>query len=158
VTDGGGLSLMQADESDADILLRYDGRTLVLLNKSDRYIDVSDLTFVRLDINGSDGISFRAREWDSESVFALRVGDCLQVWTMDFRNLEGNDPPADICNFRQGIRQTSRPFWTTTQDKKYFEVRLMDKLLARCPVLGRVTEIKPENETIDECLIDLPGN
>jgi serine/threonine protein kinase len=147
--------IIQASETDADLALRYDGRTLVVYNRSERRLNVSDLEYVRLNADGSDSITYRSREWAVEGIFELSPGNCLQVWTMSFVRLEEDDPPADICQSRQGIRQTVRPFWVTTQDHVYFEVREFDNLLARCAVIPRENNLRPENPEKTTCFVDL---
>lgn len=124
-----------------DVLLSYDGRTLVLQNVASTFIDVSDLRFVPINEDGSQGRSFAANEWDVSDVNRLRSEDCLMVWTLTFAEL----PVPDFCEFRQGMFSTSRSFWIETRTRESFEVRMGSAVLATCPVVAR-----DDNASIDD--------
>lgn len=136
-----------ADEP--QILLRYDGRSLVLYNRSPaQRINISGLLFEGVQPNGST-MTFLADEWQSDDVTSLRARDCFQLFTIRYRTLPADEFPADICNFRQGFFSTVDSFWVASQPNMTFEVKQNDQILAVCP-----TAI---SETTDEvrCLVDL---
>ncbi len=138
----------QGEEAE-EILLRYTGQTLILFNRSSRRVNISGLSFVRL----SDNATFRASEWNTSdnNLNSMRSEMCYQAFTTMFFDWNLSDPPADICLFRQGLRQTVRSFWTSRnlQPDAMFEVRLDGETLAVCPV----TEWNTEDETY--CLVDM---
>ncbi|MDQ7026292.1 MAG: protein kinase [Anaerolineae bacterium] len=142
------------------VILRYDGRSLIIANRDIENINVSDLIFVRFEPD-EDGelqqnltyIVDNARAFNSE-VNNLRPGRCLQILdSTKFRGLppeEDNFIAADLC--------TSTPFWTTTvttfwisEDRRsYFEVRL-----GTVDVLGHCVINVPDTRREIRCAIDL---
>lgn len=138
------------DEDDPQVLLRYDGRTLVLYNRSNppATIDLTGVSFTRISSTGTE-MTYRANEWDAADLWGVAAGECLQVWTVRFLELPMTDFPADICDARPAFRQTVRPFWTSSRDGFIFEVRRGEDVLATCPVA--------ETESEDElrCLVEL---
>lgn len=137
----------EADEP--QVLLRYDGRSLVLYNRApSQRINISTLTFVRIRANGST-MTFAADEWGSEDLFALRAEDCFQLFTVRYRSLPADEFPAEICNFRQGFFSTVNSFWTAPQADATFEVRRDGDVLATCPAV--LTESTEEVR----CLVEL---
>ena len=141
--------LTQAEDSPEEILLRYDGRTLLLFNRSTRRLDITGLSFVRQ----SDNVTFRAREWSTSTniLTSMRSEMCYQVLTTLYLDWDPEDPPRDICQFTQGFRQTSRSFWTleAMTEGALFEVRDNGVMLGTCPV----TEFESTDEVY--CLIDI---
>lgn len=145
------------DETDAQVLLRYDGRTLVLFNREQASnIDVSQLRFVKfvVDENGEavEDASFRASDWDTNNIASLPPQDCLQVWVFSINNLPAGEPPSDMCDSRLRFRSTVDEFWIAeTQTEAYFEVRrgAVD-VLTTCPAAlsGSFGE--------QRCLVTLP--
>jgi len=130
-----------------NISLRYDGRTLVLQNIDGPNVNVSDLDFVAINGNGSDGVRFSSDEWNVNDLNALRTDDCMMVWTVAFVEL----PSPDFCAFRQGIRQTPRSFWIASGTRTGFEVRADGEVLASCDVVPRENEFDVENPFAAEC-------
>ncbi len=124
-----------ASADDAEVLLRYDGRALVLYNRlPERWINVSDMVFSRTDASGSS-VTYRAREWSTDDLYALRPTDCLMVWTMAYSMLPLNEFPSDICLTRQAFRQTAHPFWVSSQPDATFDVRVRGQTVATCPAV-----------------------
>jgi serine/threonine protein kinase len=124
-----------------NMVLRYDGRSIILQNIGARSVfNVSDLRFILFEPDGNGNFTqtrlvFDATEWGS---FPDGLGRqrCLQLWTTDYSNLPMDEPPADSCESRLYFRQTVRPFWVSEQyrDGAYFEVRLgRVDVLATCP-------------------------
>jgi len=144
------------DEADAQVLLRYDGRTLVLFNRSQNApVNVSQLRFVKFVIN-EDGdavedTTFRASEWDTD-VSSLSPQYCLQVWVFSINNLPAGEAPSDICESRLRFRSTVDEFWIAAAGTEaYFEVRRGPvDVLTTCPVAvdGSFAE--------QRCLVDVP--
>jgi hypothetical protein len=144
--------LSAADSTEAQVLLRYDGRSLVLYNRSpSATIDVSGLSFVRISASGST-TTFRASEWGVDTASDIQAEDCLQVWTVSFSNLQATDFPAEICRFRQAFRQTSRAFWTSSNPDVIFEVRRGSVVLATCPT------VRSDNLDETRCLAEIRNN
>ena len=130
-----------------EVRLSYDGRTLVLQNIASRRINVSQLRFVPINENGSEGRSFTASEWDVSDINRLRSEDCLMVWTLTFVEL----PSPDFCNFRQGMFSTSRSFWLASGSRETFEVRLGDTVLATCAIVPRNDEFDISDPFAETC-------
>jgi len=139
----------------AEIRLIYDGRTLVLLNQSERRLDLDGIDFVRLTSDDADSIVYAVEEWNTRAIYSLRPGNCLQVWTTSFVQLEDDEPPATACGSRVRFRQTIHSFWVTTGDHPAFEVRRDGAVLATCEVIERVYTIDHEGLPRMECLVSL---
>jgi len=161
-----GFAMTDAD--DAEVLLRYDGRTLVLYNRAESdIVEVRNLRFLlfepQIQPSASSGTSaeeieivqtksYRASEW-GELWRGLQPESCLQVWTLRYVTLPGDEPPADMCNSRMYYRQTARPFWISSASDSgaYFEVRLgRVDVVATCPV------VQPDTFSEVRCAVDLP--
>ncbi|RMG84675.1 MAG: serine/threonine protein kinase [Chloroflexi bacterium] len=142
---------------DAQVLLLYDGRTLVLINRDpENNVNISPLYFVQ-DRENEDGqveeIVFDVNQgiWTS-SGFDLRAVPplaCYQTWTLLHRNLPRTDPPADVCRSRRGTGQTSRDFWLNEDTSVTFRVMRGSDVLAVCPTQ------RPESFTIRSCAVDV---
>ncbi len=149
------------DESDtAQVMLRYDGRMVIIGNRDTQTIDISDLFFVLFEPD-DEGVMRRTRstynidnspfEDEARNLNATR---CLQI-------LDGNQfrsPPSDLpltenlCSrFTRPFWSTSlRPFWTSESEDAYFEVRLGQvDVLTRCPANRPFTRIE------QRCVVNL---
>jgi hypothetical protein len=125
------------------VLLRYDGRTLVLFNRAEEdELNILNLSFVQETEEGD--IVFRADEWEfgTGDLRAMRPHDCYQVWTLDWINLPLNKFPSEICVNRQGIFQTSRSFWIGAELGLTFEVRRGSQVLAVCQTAEEDIEVE----------------
>jgi hypothetical protein len=147
-----------AGADDPEVLLRYDGRTLVLYNQSPSSIDISDLSFVRTTSAGTE-VRFDADEWTTGSLFSVRSRSCYQVWTTSFVSIPMDEFPAEICVPRIGFWQTSRAFWVSrsTDADQMFEVRRGSDVLATCPVSPRFEPVQDNVEALTEyrCYVEL---
>jgi len=124
------------------VLLRYDGRTLVLFNRSQENINIRNLVFVQQTEEGE--VEFEVTEWGERGTGNLRVmrpGECYQAWSISWVDLPASEPPADICVVRQGFIQTPRAFWIGLPDAT-FEVRRGAHVLAVCPTAEEDIEIE----------------
>jgi serine/threonine protein kinase len=135
---------IEAAVGEPEVLLRYDGRSLVIYNRApSARIDISELSFVRETADGA-AIEFRAYQWGSgnDNLYALRSGDCFQVWSPDHVSFDSDEFPADICRYRQGFLQIDETFWLGSSAEAVFEVRRGDTTLATCPAAqsGDLTE------------------
>jgi hypothetical protein len=119
-------------EGAAQVLLRYDGRTLVLFNRSNTSVDIRSLSFVQVSAAG-DGATFQTSDW-AGNLQSLRAGGCYQVWTTDIAGLPADEPPATECKSRAGFRSTRNVFWISNDGTVKFEVRRGSDVLAVCPV------------------------
>lgn len=138
---------------DAQIELLYDGRTLILRNRSDVNTNVADLLFMRVDAAGST-YDFAAAEWGNNTALtSLRGGDCFQVWTNAFARLA----EPDECNFRQGFANRSAPswFWRSDEPDAVFTVSRDDELLAECPAAPTDLDASAEDSEWLRCLVDI---
>ncbi|MCA9892986.1 MAG: serine/threonine protein kinase [Anaerolineae bacterium] len=148
----------------AEIMLRYDGRTFVVYNRTAEFnFAVRNLRFVLYEpdpfYDDADEapiiqtINFAVEELGSLAG-GLRPGNCLQVWTLQFVSLPGDEPPADMCATRTYFRQIAEPFWISEHSNRaYLEVRLgRVDVLTTCPVMI------PDTFTEVRCLVDLPGS
>ncbi len=122
------------------MLLRYDGRTLVLFNRSSARIFPQDLNFVLFEPASNNPDNFRrsevfeARDWGNLSR-GIRSERCLQVWALRYAFLPLNEPPADICVSRAFYLQSANSFWFSDayDEGAYFEVRLGPDVITSCP-------------------------
>lgn len=121
------------DEPDRNnpLLLTYTPDTVILINRSERSIDVRGLTFIQTRDDGN-------RTFDSNSWFnvnfngGLGSGDCVQLWTDNIASL----PIPENCESRYAWRQVTqiRWFWISEDPDTTFEVRRGDDVLAVCTV------------------------
>ena len=133
-----------SEPTEPQVLLRYDGRTLVLYNRSeDESINIRNLSFVQETEEGD--IVFWATEWDAGGtgdLRALRPHECYQVRTMAWLRFSVDVFPADICMIRQGTFQTSRSFWVSQALGPVFQVRRGSQVLAQCPTAEEGIEVE----------------
>lgn len=138
-----------AEADDAQVLLIYDGRTLVLFNRdAENFVNIQGLTFVQ-EREDDSSLIFQSSEWRTGELFALRSNRCYQVWSVNYRRLPADEPPADICSVREGFNQTSRAFWVSDDPAATFEIRRSGAVLATCPVA-----IADETEIL-RCAVDI---
>jgi len=123
------------DPAEQQVILRYDGNSFVLLNRSYVDVDVSGLRFVQTNADG-DELVFETRLWagGSRPTSDLPGGDCFEVLKDTQVGVVG-DPP-DYCGRRHAWARVSfvRWFWLSSDADATFEVRRGDALLATCPV------------------------
>ncbi|MBC7814850.1 MAG: serine/threonine protein kinase [Burkholderiales bacterium] len=133
-------NLSTDDASDGEVLLVYDPRTLVLLNRSDETIDVSGLYFIQQKADGTQA-DFRSNRWinNEQPPTALPAHDCFQIWTAEFRLLG----TPNYCDTRHFWLQVSFPrwFWISDVDEATFEVRRGTDVLAVCEVRAGECEV-----------------
>ncbi len=129
--------------------LRYDSRTLVLLNASDDPASIHALSFRLYENDALPTYSFSSNEWNMGGE-ALLPGRCTQVWDHAYRSLSLAQSPSDVCQTRTRYWRTFRTFWVSRQASAYFEVRRNGQLLAHCPVA------MPADEAATVCRFDLP--
>jgi serine/threonine protein kinase len=118
------------------ILLRYDARSLVLLNRSKSNVDVSAWSFVQT-LRSGTRLTFEARRWDngaSRPTTALPPGNCFMVWTNTGNEVETPDDCTKRSSW-QAVGQT-RWFWVSTDASAAFEVRKGNTVLATCSILA----------------------
>ena len=161
--------LVLSENDNRELLLRYDGRSLVLFNRSEADVPVANLRFILFEPQVIEetpeddaptaaapvflaGNSFTANEWGNVRS-GLGSSECLQVWTLDFLSLPPDEAPADMCSLRRFFRSTARPFWISDVSEAYFEVRRGPvDVLAVCPVNvpGTFAELR--------CVLSVNGN
>jgi len=131
--------VLEEGESEA-LVLRYDGRTMVLINLSSETQPVDLLQFTLFVPNeAGDGFVatnqfFRATEWGNVSNGLGGGGRCLQLWTTNYSNLPSTEEIAEACSSRSFFRQTTRPFWISESPGAYFEVKRGARdVIATCP-------------------------
>lgn len=131
VNDGPGSIRAETDE-EAELLMRYDGRTFMVYNRlPNNAIDISGLSFVQN--MGTDAeLRFYASAWTAGDTTAVRPADCYQIWKPDYTTLAREDYPTDVCNWRQGFGPTQAIFWLSTEAGTTFQVFQGEQLLATC--------------------------
>jgi serine/threonine protein kinase len=118
------------------VVLRYDARSLVLLNRSTVSVDVSAWSFVQT-LRSGTRLTFEAKRWDngaSRPTTALPPGNCFMVWTNTGNEVATPDDCAKRSSW-QAVGQT-RWFWVSTDASATFEVRKGDAVLATCSILA----------------------
>jgi serine/threonine protein kinase len=136
--------------AEPEILLRYDGRSLIVYNRlPEGDINIRNLIFVQDSDEGE--ITFDAEEWQNSpsNLRALPSHRCYQVWSFNYTTLPASEFPADICLTRQGFFRTSRPFWIGAELDSTFKVMRGSQTLAECPTAEDDIEVELR------CLVDL---
>jgi hypothetical protein len=152
-------SLFIEDENDTEqLLLRYDGRSLVIANR-DRAnrIDLSDLVFILFEPD-EDGNFVESTRFDLGSAsFAEEASDmiperCLQILdNTQFSALPTDNTLADtICGGRPFWLASSRTFWMSSNPNAYIEVRI-----SPVDMIGRCETQRPQTRVEKLCALDL---
>jgi len=147
-----------AEEGDDPLLLRYDGRSIILTNRLQfTTINVEDLVFTKFVEDDEGNLVEGERFTLSVSLFQgapsrLRHRSCLQIWNGNqfSRPSTNNDLMDDICDASPFWRTENDIFWADTQSDRYFEVTYFGELLVTCPTarLGSPLE--------ERCVLSLP--
>ncbi len=130
-----------------EVILRYDGDTVVLMNQSEERLTLRNVSFVRTNALDRE-IIFEASEWEGGNVRLSNIqpGDCLQVWTTNISFLS----VEDYCNSRLRWLQVPRTewFWISSDVDANFEVRRNDdEVLAVCAIDEGVCEFSVSEAT-----------
>lgn len=142
-TPTGTPAVVAAPSDESLLLLRYDGRSIVLMNRSiDAEININNLVLT------GGGQSFEVRSFPNFQT-SMPPEFCYQLWTLDFRSLPADEFPAEFCASRRGFAQTGRIFWVSEEPDAVFEVRRSGRVLGTCPA---VREIDRED---NRCVIDI---
>lgn len=143
--------IVAAVTDDPEVLLRYDGRSVVLFNRTldQHQINISELIFIKA-AGDEENTVFRASQWTASPIRALRGRDCLQIWTLNYTLLPPTEFPAEICNNVQGFFASRNTFWIDSQEGATFEVQMRGDTLAVCPAVAR------ESSEEFRCLVNLP--
>jgi hypothetical protein len=129
------------DENDDQIVLIYDGRSLVLYNRDlTRNVQFTNLDFYLYEPNEQGDLvetqKFRAISWTFDTN-GLPPERCVQVWDSSLGILAPDAPPANLCRVRLYYSTVPTPFWASEAYNRgsYFEVRFGPRdILATCPV------------------------
>jgi hypothetical protein len=131
------------DEADTrQVLLRYDGRMIVLGNRDPaNRVDLDDLVFVLVEPDEEGDLQETVIYVLAEENFANRLffapdGRCFQILDgVLFGGLPANNNLADeFCQSTPFWVTTSPPFWVSSAEEAYFEVRLGPvDVIQRCP-------------------------
>jgi serine/threonine protein kinase len=146
------------DKGDPQLLLRYDGRMIVLANRDPlNVLDVSDLIFVLFapDENGAlveserFDVSSQSFAQDARNMIPER---CFQLLDNTQYNSLPDDNPLVVqsCGARPFWLATSSVFWVSEDQKSYFEVRL-----GPVDVLGVCPANRPLTRSELRCAVDL---
>ncbi|MBC8170410.1 MAG: serine/threonine protein kinase [Anaerolineae bacterium] len=125
---------LEALPGEGQVLLRYDGESLVIYNRDPAArINISDLDFI-LNAGGDDPLIFNSNRWGiaDDNLYVMRPEHCFQVWSPEVVTLTAREFPADICAFRQAFLQINETFWLAAVPGTIFEVQRDDVLLATC--------------------------
>ncbi len=139
------------------VILVYDGDAFALINRSDRPVDVSGLTFARTDATGRR-LSFSSDQWSggSQPPSALPPGDCFQIWRSGLASTADLQPLS--CARRHAWSEVGplRWFWFGGDADAVFEVRRDDDLLATCPLGAGTCELPLASEAAPVPVTPLP--
>jgi hypothetical protein len=153
-----------AADDTAQILLRYDGRMMVISNRSNTdTFDISDLEFELFEpdedtnstggLSGSDEFTIDDNRSLANPSTRFNPERCLQILDSNqFRSPPAFNPLADdICGGTPFWVTTTDSFWTSNaMDEAYFEVRLGPvDVLTRCPVNV------PQTRSEQRCVVNL---
>ncbi|MEO1164645.1 MAG: protein kinase [Chloroflexota bacterium] len=152
------LFFINTDQDTRQLLLRYDGRTLLLTNRDPiERIDLSNLQFVLFERDdtgafaeaGRFRMSGSALEEPSETMTPDR---CMQV--LDARIYSAlpapNDLADELCLARPFWVSTGSTFWLSDTEDAYFEVRI-----SSVDVVGRCPAQTPETVLELRCAVDI---
>jgi len=149
--------LAMADEFDSPVVLNYDGRALVLYNRSLgslRDDDLRDLEFWLFEPDEEGIIQqtqiYRGRDWAMAPL--LSTNNCLLVYINRLSSFESEESPANICRTVTAFRSTRSIFWLSADwdQGAYFEVRRGPvDVIATCAVS------EPETRRIKRCLVPM---
>ena len=142
-----------AEEGEAELLLRYDGRNLVIGNRSQaQSLNLSNLVFVLSDVDEEGNefeVTFRLSSISPAS--NLRVRRCLQLLDNDqFSSLPTNNALADdLCVTDPFWQTTGRTFWLSDNRDAVFEVRRGSvDVITRCPAASPVGTFREQRCTV----------
>ena len=124
--------IAEEDTDTRQILLRYDGRSLIVSNRDMvQTLDLSDLTFVLFEPD-DEGVIEQTEFYDlADSPLENRARNmiperCLQI--LDSRQYSGLPSPNslsdDLCDALPFWSTTVNTFWISSSSEAYFEVRL----------------------------------
>ncbi|GAB5492249.1 MAG: hypothetical protein Phog2KO_24640 [Phototrophicaceae bacterium] len=147
------------DETDTrQILLRYDGRSLIIANRDmNESLDLSDLRFVLFEPD-DEGELRQTRVYNLDgSPLEVRAGNmiperCLQILAnSQYSSLPPTNTLADdLCTSLPFWSTTVSTFWTSTSSEAYFEVRL-----GAVDVIGVCEVQRPATRAEQRCAIDI---
>lgn len=149
----------EAGDDTQQVLLRYDGRMIVIGNRdTENPVDLDDLVFVLFepDEEGElqETVTFELmNETFGQSLFDVPEGRCFQVLAGSiFSSLPANNNLAeDFCqNTPFWVTTYLEPFWVSQSPEAYFEVRL-----GSVDVIERCEANRPRTRVELRCAIDL---
>jgi len=151
-------SISMQDETDtAEVMLRYNGRYLIVGNRGANTINVTNLVFVLFTPNDNGETSqvslFRLRSVGSLATSNLQPRRCLEVIDENlYSGLPANNALADeLCISSPVWRTISNPFWVSSSEA-YFEVRMgLVDVIATCEVQA------PLSFREKRCVVDIGG-
>jgi serine/threonine protein kinase len=144
--------LSPTPDTDAQIILAYDNRTIVIRNRDDLTVNIKGLRFVQT-LPDTNTITFGTDDFTNNNrlLESFKSGDCFQAWTNNFSRLPSVDA---VCPRRQGFRQVraNLQFWLSDVPGATFDIYRDDELLGTCPA-------SPRSDTISEfqfeCAVDI---
>jgi hypothetical protein len=152
-----------ADDTEPDLLLRYDGRSVVLYNRlPNNNIDISQLEFVQYETNEvNSGVlhTYPTANFVVGDTSSVRPQDCYQLWANGYFELSADEYPAEICAFRQGFGATRNTFWTSEEPGRTFQVLQNNTPIATCLTVRPIDPANYEAGNPDNeerlCLVDI---
>ncbi|MGJ3240139.1 MAG: protein kinase domain-containing protein [Anaerolineae bacterium] len=148
----------EAEEDMRRVLLRYDGRSLLVSNR-DRVeiLDLSDLQFVLFEPDEEGEFRqttvYSIEDSNLEDLASTMIPDrCLQILDgSQYRGLPTTNLLADdLCIASPFWATTAATFWVSSNRQSYFEVRL-----GPVDVIGRCETQIPLTRTEKRCALDL---
>ncbi len=160
VEEGAGeVSITAQDNLEPALLLRYDGRSLLLYNRlPSATIDISDVRFVQTPLS-SNQITFAVTDWQFGDKENVGPAACYHVWNAGFVDLPLGEYPVEICRTRQAFRSTRNPFWLSTDGTGTFQVYNGSDLIGTCntvPAIAPADYVVGSADNVQQtCIIDL---
>jgi|GEM_PF-650159 len=146
------------EEDMRQILLRYDGRSLIISNRDNvQRLDLGDLRFVLFEPD-EEGVIRQSAIFDIDgsnletSARNMIPERCLQIMNSeDFSRLPSPNLLADdLCTANPFWMTTTTLFWLSTDNDSYFEVRL-----GPVDVIGICETQRPQTRTEKRCALDI---
>ncbi len=139
------------------LLLRYDGRSILITNRepgTEIFIDALVFTKFVQDEEGNmvAGDRFRMASFTG-APSPLSYQSCLQIWDSSqfSRPSPNNSLRDDVCDLSPVWRTSNNIFWADTESDLYFEVTVNGvDLLGTCPT-NRLRSLREER-----CVIEIP--
>jgi serine/threonine protein kinase len=131
-------SVAPAASGTGDILLVYDGDSLLLVNQAPYDIDVDPLLLQAVDPDSGQLLDFAVSDLrgGATPTDALPPDTCFHIWRMNLNVNPAAMPYESVCATRGAWRAVSPPhwFWISSEPGAAFDVLLFGQVIATCPI------------------------